>query len=75
MPGRRWDPAIKAELDTADIVILLISPHFTGSEYCTVEELMRAIDRAGREPVEIIPIACDHVDFGAPPIGALQCLP
>ena len=71
-PGRRWDPAIKAELDAADIVILLISPHFTGSRYCTVEELTRTL---ARERVEIVPIVCDHVDLGAPPINELQCLP
>jgi hypothetical protein len=71
-PGRRWDPAIKAELDAADIVILLISPHFTGSRYCTVEELTRTL---ARERVEVVPIVCDHVDLGAPPINELQCLP
>jgi hypothetical protein len=67
-PGRRWDPAIKAELDAADIVILLISPYFTGSRYCTVDELTRTL---ARERVEIVPIVCDHVDLGAPPINEL----
>ena len=47
-PGGRWNDAIKAELEAAAIVVLLISPHFTGSRYCTVEELTRAVERAGR---------------------------
>src|SRR5690348_17044226 len=67
-PGDRWDDTIKAELEAAAIVVLLISPNFTGSRYCTVEELMRTVERAGRGGVELVPIVCDFVDIGAPPI-------
>src|SRR5690242_11908609 len=74
-PGGRWDETIKAELEAADIVILLISPHFTGSRYCTVEELVRAVERTRGGAVELVPIACDHVHLGGLPLGDLQCLP
>ena len=44
-PGEQWDPRIRAELEAASIIIVLISEHFVGSRFCTIEELVRAVER------------------------------
>jgi TIR domain len=45
-PGEHLDTAIEAELAAADLVILLISPDFINSNYCTEKEMQRAFVRA-----------------------------
>ncbi len=74
-PGEEWDPRIKAELEAADIVVLLVTPSFMGSRYCTVEELVRAVERRRAGEAELVAIVCDHVDLGALPLARHQCLP
>ena len=41
-PGQHLDSAIETELAAADLVILLISPDFIHSNYCTEIEMQRA---------------------------------
>ena len=60
-PGTQWDPRIKAALEAADIIVLLLSPHFLNSRYCLVDELVRALERQVEGTVELFPIVCDHV--------------
>ena len=74
-PGEAWDPRIQDELRGADIVILLISPSFVGSAYCTLNELTAAAERDRRGEARLVPILCEHVHLGGLPIGRLQCLP
>jgi hypothetical protein len=45
-PGEHLDRAIEAELAAADLVILLVSPDFINSDYCTEKEMQRAFARA-----------------------------
>jgi TIR domain len=45
-PGEHLDKAIEAELAAADLVILLVSPDFINSDYCTEKEMRRAFARA-----------------------------
>ena len=48
--GAKWEPEILTRLDSADLVICLISANFTSSEYCYDIEMQRAERRfAGRE--------------------------
>lgn len=74
-PGELWDARIGRELERADIVIALISPDFVFSRYCSVDELLRAIERQRDGSADLVPIVCDHVDLGALPLAAHQCLP
>lgn len=41
--GTEWEPAILHKLDTADIILLLVSRNFIASKYCYGTELKRAI--------------------------------
>src|SRR4051812_8983310 len=73
-PGELWDRRIRDELDCATLVIVLISPDFVASRYCTVEELLRAIGRQKAGQADLVPIVCDHVHLGGLPVSPHQCL-
>ena len=74
-PGEQWDPRIRRELDAADIVIVLISPKFVGSRFCSIEELVRAVDRQRQGAADLVAVYCDWVDLEALPLAAHQVLP
>ena len=73
--GEEWDERIKRELDDAELVIVLISRFFVGSRYCSVEELVRAVERREAGRCELVAIYCRPVDLGALPIASRQVLP
>lgn len=73
--GEEWDPRIKAELDAAQLIVLIVSADFMGSAYCQTVELRRAMERHGEGSARVVPIIADHCDFGALPISRLQALP
>src|SRR5919205_267938 len=68
--GEGWDARIRGELEQADIVVPLVSPAFLGSRYCTVVELLAALEGGAR----VVPVVLDHVDFAALPLSELQAL-
>ena len=75
--GTEWEPAILNKLDTADIILLLVSSDFIASEYCYGTELKRAISRHDDGEARVIPIIlrpCDwnHSDV---PFSKLNVLP
>ena len=74
-PGEQWDPRIRGELDNAAIIIVLISDHFVGSSYCTIDELVRAVERQRGGTADLIAIYCDWVDLEALPLASHQILP
>ena len=43
--GEPLDQSISADLEHADIVLLLVSPDFLASDYCYDREMTRAIER------------------------------
>ena len=69
--GREWDARLKAELGRADILVALLTSHFAGSRYCTIDELAKARSMG----LHVVPILVDHVDFVALRVGDLQILP
>lgn len=75
--GTEWEPAILNKLDTADIILLLVSRNFIASDYCYGTELKRAIARHTEGTARVIPIilrSCDwnHADV---PFSKLNVLP
>lgn len=63
--GDELDPEIKKELESADIILLLISHHFLDSYYCFEIEFKTAVARAKAGQARIIPIILDHCDWTA----------
>ena len=45
LPGADWEQEIFLNLNTADIILLLISNHFISSDYCYEKELQKALER------------------------------
>src|SRR5947208_2258057 len=43
--GKEWDNEINAHLNTANIILLLISPDFMASNYCNSIEVKKALER------------------------------
>jgi TIR domain-containing protein len=73
--GTTWEPRIRQELESADIIVPIITAKFMRSKYCTAVELRRAMERFESGSVRVIPIVADHVDLGALPFQSLQMLP
>ncbi|HMS05544.1 MAG TPA: DUF4276 family protein [Burkholderiaceae bacterium] len=73
--GGEFDKQISAELEAADIVILLISPDFMASDYCYGIEMKRAMERHLAGSAAVIPIILRPVDWHSAPCGALKALP
>lgn len=73
--GTEWETEIKKHLNTADIILLLVSPDFMNSDYCYSIEMKRALERRRRGEAEVIPVILRHVYWHGEPLGKLQALP
>jgi hypothetical protein len=74
-PGKQWDSHIRQELEAAHLVLVLISRRFVGSRFCSVEELVRAVERQRQGTADLVAVYCDWVDLEALPLAAHQVLP
>jgi WD40 repeat protein len=73
--GSEWEPEIKKQLDTAQIILLLVSPDFMASDYCYSIEMQRALERHQRGEATVIPIILRPVYWHGDPLGRLQAFP
>lgn len=73
--GKEWANEIDEHLNTADIILLLISPDFLASDYCYDIEMERALERHNRGEARVIPIILRWVRWQETPLGKLQALP
>ncbi len=74
-PGAVWEAEVSKHLNTAQVVLLLISPDFMASEYCYDIEMQRALERHDVGEARVIPILLRPVDWLHTPFGKLQALP
>jgi hypothetical protein len=75
MPGEEWNSEIDAHFNTAQIILLLISPDFLTSEYCNSVVILRAIERHNSGVARTIPIILRPVNLENTQLGKLQALP
>ena len=73
--GAEWDKEIKAHLDSAQIILLLISDDFLASDYCWEIELTRAMERHKAGEAIVIPVILRPVDWQDSQFSKLQALP
>src|SRR5260370_20989024 len=73
--GDAWEEEIKKHLDTAHIILLLISPDFMASDYCYSTEMERAMERHNKGESHVVPIILRPVLFKDAPFGKIQALP
>ncbi len=74
-PGDKWDQAISAALENADIIILLISIDFINSRYCYDIEMESALDRQASGQASVIPVIARSCMWKSTPFAQLQALP
>src|SRR5712692_995809 len=72
--GSDWEQQIKERLNTAHIILLLVSPDFMSSDYCYSIEMQRAIERHEQGEAHVIPIILRPV-YWQDVLGKLQALP
>lgn len=75
LPGQEWEQAIETSLNTAHLILLLISPDFMSSEYCYGKEMQRALERHAEGTCKVIPIILRPSFLDAAPFNKLQMLP
>ncbi len=66
---------IYKRLNTAHIILLLISQYFIDSDFCYLVEMKQAIERHERGEASVIPIIVRPVYYGRTPFAKLQVLP
>ncbi len=74
-PGVEWETAIDKELNTAHIILLLVSASFMASDYAYGKEMKRALERHEAGEARVVPILLRAVDWEDAPFSNLQVLP
>ena len=73
--GNEWEHEIDIHLNTAHIILLLISPDFLASDYCYSIEMKRALERHEAGEAYVIPIILRPCLWRISPLAKLQALP
>ena len=61
--GREWEGEIDEHLNTAHVILLLISSDFIASDYCYDVEVQRAMERHNAGEARVIPVILRPVDW------------
>jgi len=73
--GTEWGVTTKQQLESAQIILLLITPYFIASDHCYDLEMQRAIQRHEEGTARVIPIVVKPCDWRGTPFNKLQALP
>jgi hypothetical protein len=73
--GAHWKDSIDQHLESAQIILLLISADFLASDYCYEIEMKRAMQRHRQGKARVIPIILRNCDWSSSPFSSLQALP
>ncbi|MEN8444850.1 MAG: TIR domain-containing protein [Cyanobacteria bacterium J06555_13] len=73
--GTEWRQAIDKHLQSAQIILLLVSSDFLNSDYCYELEMEMAMDRHAKGEACVIPVILRPVDWTEAPFSKLKSLP
>lgn len=73
--GDEWKGKIDDNLESADIILLLVSADFVDSDYSYDVEMTRALERHNAGTARVIPVILRDVEWQSAPFGKLQALP
>ncbi len=73
--GTEWSSEINKNLNTANIILLIISADFIASDYCYGVEMEQALARHDAKDARVLPIIARPVDMEGSPFSKLQALP
>lgn len=74
-PGTEWSDQIDTHLNTAQIILPLISADFIDSDYCFEIEMKRAMELHEAGQARVIPVILRPCDWKDAPFAKLQALP
>ena len=66
---------ISSELETSQIILLLVSAHFLASDYCYEKEMKRAMEKHEEGSAVVIPVILHPCDWHSAPFGKLRATP
>ena len=75
LPGDQWKGVIDDRLNSADIVVLLVSNEFLASDYCYEIELQTALQMHEAGLARVIPVILKPCYWQGSPFGKLGALP
>ncbi|WP_204152250.1 GUN4 domain-containing protein [Leptolyngbya sp. CCY15150] len=75
LPGTQWDAEIKARLNAADIILLLISADFLDTDYCTQVEIPAALRRHKAGEAIVMPVILRSCAWRFTPLAPIQAYP
>ena len=73
--GTEWEGEIDEHLESAPVILLLVSPDFLASKYCYGREAARALERHKAGTARVIPVVLRPCQWERTPISGLQALP
>ncbi len=73
--GTEWKREIGTHLNTASIILLLVSADFMNSDYCYGVEMRKALEMHEKGKARVLPILLRPVDWQGAPFAKLQMLP
>lgn len=75
LAGEHIDDTIRRELETADIILFLVSASFLASDYCYTREMQQALERHARGEARVVPVILRSCDWTSTPLGKLKAVP
>lgn len=75
LPGSEFDQEISQALETAEIILLLVSADFLASDYCFGIEMRRALERHNSGDAVVVPVILRACDWQNSPFKHLNALP
>lgn len=73
--GEEWAKEIDRNLDSADVILLLVSASFIASKYCWSIEMTKALERHNRGEATVIPVILKPCRWMSAPFAKLQAAP
>lgn len=73
--GVVWDAEVKRRVESANVILCLVTPCFLASDYCFENELQRAMQRHDEGSALVIPIIMKPCDWQETPFRKIQALP
>ena len=74
-PGEEFGLEIDEHLETADIILLLVSDDFIHSDYCYEKEMKRAMERHEAGDAVVLPVILRACEWQKAPFGKLNATP
>jgi len=75
-PGDNWDEAIRTNIESADVALVLVSQAFLNSDYCNTVEMNAFMDEQKERGLRILPVILSPCAWKSHAwLNKIQCLP